>query len=250
MEDKHIKKLPKAPLKEVIFELTWKLEHNQKTHHVFDSGFELAQGIFAQRIKEQFPFKIRLNDSFVEKHILRVPIWQFWKSKETYPLVQLGQGILTLNDTDENYVWEDTFLPNVEYLLKILSESYEHELILDTISLRYIDAIEISNNLSIYDFFNQNFKTNISANIQPYGDLESFSLNETYRLEDKSKLILAYSTGFNLKTQRQQLIWQNIIRTKEINVLSNVIDWLNNAHSVSSDVFKRTIKKELYESFQ
>jgi hypothetical protein len=54
----HIEKLPNAPLQEVIFELLWVTENDEQ-------GF---------------------------------PVHQFWKGENEWPVVQIGPGILVVND--------------------------------------------------------------------------------------------------------------------------------------------------------
>ena len=48
------KKLPNAPLQEVVFEVLWELQEDE-AGMPYDAGFDLAQGVFARMAKECFP---------------------------------------------------------------------------------------------------------------------------------------------------------------------------------------------------
>ena len=89
---------------------------------------------------------------------------RFRKSANGWPLVQVGPGIVTLNDTGA-YVWDD-FSARGKQLLQCLSEVYPDEswpLVVNNLQLRHIDAIPFDYKASnILDFIGDNLKIRIA----------------------------------------------------------------------------------------
>lgn len=100
-------KLPKAPLREVIFELRWGLGYDPSSKQELDLGFDMAQGQFKHLVEQEFPFHRRLTpQNFPLSLFSHKVVHQFWKAENTYPLLQLGPGLFSQNDTEKNYVWD------------------------------------------------------------------------------------------------------------------------------------------------
>lgn len=94
-------RLPKAPLQEAIFEIRWELEVDPMTGQLIDPGFQLAQGKLRDIAKSKFPvFNRKLPHGFHEQMFPNQVVNQYWAAKETWPVIQLGPGIFTVNDTD------------------------------------------------------------------------------------------------------------------------------------------------------
>lgn len=100
-------KLPKAPLREVIFELRWGLGYDPSSKQELDLGFDMAQGQFKHLVEQEFPFHRRLTpQNFPLSLFSHKVVHQFWEAENTYPLLQLGPGLFSQNDTEKNYVWD------------------------------------------------------------------------------------------------------------------------------------------------
>lgn len=244
LED-HIAKLPNSPLQEVIFELRWHLEYDHNGVK-FDSGFELAQGIFAKLIEEK-GFKIRKRLLADSLQFPGVPIHQFWKDDNTWPVIQLGQGILTVNDTEKNYHWVDSFYPLIKEALSILQEAYEQPTSFTKIVLKYIDAVEI--NESVLNFVNSNFKINISTNFDYEGELNDISYGCGFKLKDDSTHNLVINSAISSKGNKA-LIWQSIVQLESSFTSDQVLAWVDDKHSLLSKQFKQTITPDFYEKFK
>jgi len=116
-------KLPNAPLQEVILEVKWELSLDQSTKTFIDPGFELALGKFHNSLVENFPFaKTKVPHQIPIQMLGHQTKLQFWTGENVWPVVQLGPGILAINDTDKNYEWAKTFYPLVQKALSSLLE--------------------------------------------------------------------------------------------------------------------------------
>lgn len=242
-------KLSKAPLQEVIFELLWDIEFNPQGNP-FDPNFELAQGIFAKRVSDRFPERKRTLPEGIPLKIYPKAIHQFWKGSNIWPVVQLGPGILAINDTEVNYEWGESFFPMIKSGIDDLEESYEQQLMYKNVSLRYIDAVEIetkSNN--ILDFINSKFNVRINNEFNYSGNISSINFNQTFDLEDGSKLSFIISDGRN-KLNKPALIWQTYIFSNSKKTKQEIISWVNKAHEITSNTFKDSIKTDFYDSFK
>lgn len=241
----HIAKLPNSPLQEVIFELRWHLDY-ESNGIKFDSGFELAQGIFARLIEEK-GFKIRKRLLADAIQLPGVPVHQFWKDDNTWPVIQLGQGILTVNDTEKNYHWVDTFYPLIKEALTILLEAYKEPPSFTKIVLKYIDAVEI--NEPVLNFVNSNFKINISTNFEHDGELNDISYGCGFKLKDDSIHNLVINSAISSRGSKA-LIWQSIVQLENSFNADQVLTWLDDKHTLLSKQFKQTITREFYEKFK
>lgn len=133
-----------APLKEAIFEVRWApvLDVNGLPE---DSGYQLAQGLFAKDIRQKFPVHKTVNTIPDNFRIFPTVQHQFWTGELTWPVVQLGPGILSVNNTEANYIWTETFHPHILWALDVLETSYEKEFVFKSAALRYIDAVDLMN---------------------------------------------------------------------------------------------------------
>ncbi|MFN9108791.1 MAG: TIGR04255 family protein, partial [Bacteroidota bacterium] len=130
-------KLSKAPLKEVIFELQWNgIVNNFGMPE--DVGFDLSQGKFADLIKGEFPVHKKLVEENPSVRTFGVPIHQYWTGELQWPVVQHGKGILTVNETEGGYMWENSYKALILRTIDYLRNSYELDLEFNRVKLQYI----------------------------------------------------------------------------------------------------------------
>jgi uncharacterized protein (TIGR04255 family) len=246
-KDGHIKKLPKAPLQEVVFELLWEIGADAYGNPI-DHNFEMAQGVFRSSIIRDFPVQKRTIPENAPFKVYPKAVHQFWKEESVWPVVQLGPGILAVNDTEKNYEWENSFFPLIRDTMEVLEKSYEESLTYINASLRYIDAVTLpdSNALS---FINENFNINISNDFEPDGELNQFSLSQSFSLQDQTQLSVIVSNGID-KFDKPAVIWQTYIFSLKRRKKEEVVQWLNYAHQTASDTFKKTIRPTFYDTFK
>lgn len=242
---KHIEKLPNAPLQEVVFELLWDIE-NDAAGYPFDPEFEMAQGIFAQKVRNQFPHQVRTIPEAFPIKIYPKPLHQFWKGENIWPVLQIGPGILAVNDIEENYTWRN-FREVIGYATKSLLRSFQKQMVIKNVSLKYIDAIEIPDK-NYQAFINENFNINLTNISEPIGQLSNLSINETYSLDESGNYNLIITSGIS-KNNKPAIIWQSGIYKKNKLKTEEITEWLDYAHQIISNQFKKQIKESFYGSF-
>ena len=250
MAKNQIHKLPNAPLQEVIFELLWEIEFDQQGNPI-DPEFEFAQGVFANQVLKEFPLRKRTLPESVPIKIYPKTIHQFWKGQNNWPVVQLGPGIMAVNDTEHNYDWKASFYPLLKKHIKILEESYGKELTYKSSSLRYIDAVEISDKerLELLLYINSNFNFELTNKFKIPGKLSHLNLTQTFDVDNNTKISLIMNDGIN-KFNKPAIIWQTHIVTNSRKNKKDILTWVNTAHEVTSELFKNVVNKKFYDSFK
>jgi uncharacterized protein (TIGR04255 family) len=244
-------RLTNAPLQEVIFELRWELQVDEKSNNLMDKGFELALGAFGRIIKNYFPEVVKKASADLPMQVLQYqPIYQFWSQGHSWPVIQLGPGIMTVNETDENYDWNEMFFPLIKNAIEWLNEAYDSKLNITVASLKYIDTIKIDDyNFDDWNgFINENFAFNFHNKFENSQRLKKFSFSQIFEIENKSNLHLTISNGKNKKNQ-EVLIWQSAITSNNEQSVSDIVNWIDFAHIKTSELFKNITKKEFYASF-
>jgi len=253
----HIVKLSRAPLQEVVFEAKWELDVHEGTNQVFDPGFELAQGLFAEAVRAEFPLHKRVMPPFIPLQALaQKPVHQFWKGEKVWPVLQLGPGILTVNDTEKNYVWASTFRPMVDKALDAVFKSYRGDMRFNRVDLRYIDAVEFPTEprTALFDFVKNNLQVRLEKGFDVEGSLNNLNVSQTYKLENGSQLTLVIATGLiiatGLRNKVPAVVWQTAISNKGIQKIEDIKKWLVESHTTISNLFKRMLRKEYYDSLR
>ncbi|MFT5780256.1 MAG: hypothetical protein ACI837_003217 [Crocinitomicaceae bacterium] len=250
MEENNNRKLPNAPLQEVIFELLWEIDFDQLGNPV-DQDYELAQGLFADKVRKDFPLRRRTMPEGAPIKIYPKTIHQFWKDHNVWPVVQLGPGILAVNETEHNYDWSSKFYPLIKKQIKNLEGSYGKELVYKNSSLRYIDAVEISeiDRQSILKYVNSKFNFSISNNFDLPGSVSHVNLTQTFDVDKDTKLSLIVNDGIN-KFKKPAIIWQTHIISNSRKNKEEIVSWVNKAHDLTSNLFKNIVNKDFYDGFK
>ncbi len=243
-------KLGNAPLQEVIFELLWEIDFDQQGNPI-DSDFEFAQGLFAKKVLEEFPLRKRTIPEGIPIKIYPKTVHQFWKGQNIWPVVQLGPGIMALNETEHNYDWIKKFYPLIKNQIGNLEECYSQELIYESASLRYIDAVEISESerIELLHSVNSKFNYELLNKFEFPGKLSHLNLAQTFDVDDDTKVSLIINDGIN-KFNKPAIIWQTHIISNSRKKKNEVISWVDLAHDISSKLFKDIVNREFYESFK
>lgn len=243
-------KLKHAPLQEVIFELFWKLPTNEQGF-AHDPGFELAQGVFASKIQPDFPVHKRLAAEF-PLFFFRRPVHQFWKDELTWPVVQLGQGILAVNDTEANYVWTNNFQANIKKAVKALQHSYagKFHLEIERARLQYVDTVEFDPRKEIAtSFIARNMNTVLKNDYKLAGKPVDVHIAQTFNLKDNSTLQLSIQNGIKNQTGNPAIIWTTITEKSVGLNFKNLFAWLEFAHETTSNTFVNMLNPDFYASF-
>ncbi len=239
-------KLKNAPLKEVIFELFWE-GTTQPNELPQDSGFENAVGKFQERLWSVAPVQKRLYPVSAPLKVFQMPIFQYWKGELKWPVIQHGPGVMSIHETETNYIWSSHFQPLIKDILEKLLDSYGGNLLFSRVSLRYIDAFDVEEN-QLNDFVSKNLGMKLEVAYPKPGREEGFGFLQQYRLDDQSLLQLQVNSGANNATGRPAIVWVTTVEKRGRISKEEILSWLNAAHDHCSHIFKTMLNPEFYAS--
>lgn len=253
------KVLKHKPLIEAIFEVKWQLiEHGEGIR--IDPHYKILIGSLYSKFKEEYPFHEMLPTASIPDNMADYVIQhRFRKGKNEWPLVQIGPGILTVNDT-EGYIWED-FEIRVMDAVKTLFEVYpeRERLTINSLLLRYIDAVEFNfESENVFDFLSGCMKTGIKMYPKLFEDTKVDSLPSSFdwRVSFPCKrpegtIHLRFIRG--KKDNMDALMWETMVQSTNEELLpmpERIGDWLNAAHDLTDDWFFKLIEGELERRFE
>lgn len=244
-------KLLKAPLQEVILEVKWQLQPDVQLGLLVDSEFAFALGRFQSTIEKNFPLRISRHPEGMPMHLLSYqPAYQFRKSADEWPVIQLGPGFLTINDTEKTYTWDENFFPLIKQTIADLAQAYKNEIKFRAFSLRYIDAVLTKDypQSDFHSFFQANINFDFSNSFHPNGKLEGFSFDQFFASDGGSNLQVSFSSGLS-KENMPMFIWQIAVHKEDNYSIESLLSSISDAHQTSSSKFKGICKDEFYASF-
>jgi len=250
--------LANKPLVEAIFEAKWKLETGPQGELV-DPHYKLLPGRLFERLSNEYPIHEPLPAStFPDEMVAHTAQHRFRKKPGGWPLVQVGPGVLTLNDT-EGYVWTD-FAQRAIAMVDALFSVYPKadELQLSGLSLRYLDAIGFNpRETDAFAFLRENFHTSISLPDGLFARAENrlpsaLSFQSAFGLTRPRGLgIIRFN--FGRKLGEPALIWETLVSSQAKDVPRtprDIAGWLEDAHEVTHDWFFAMIDSKLLERFK
>lgn len=239
-------KLKNAPLKEVIFELFWDMTPSAVGAMPTDSQYDLALGSFADKIKAHFPTRKRTMPEGIK--IYPKPEYQFWKGELIWPVIQLGPGMLAVNDTDKNYSWDKNFKSNIQLAIQTLSESYEEQPKFNRIKLQYINAIELPE-LDAEKFIKEKLLTSVVRKNTIPGTTKGLQILQLFEQEDGAILTINIQTGLNSLTKLTSVVWTLTVESMQPMDDRKIDEWLDRAHNLTSNTFVSMLEPSFYASF-
>lgn len=243
-------KLTKAPLQEAIFEIRWPLQPDETGRQLVDLEYPFALGKFQDALKNDFPHHVAKFPNDIPHQLFNYQtIHQFWHQGKAWPVIQLGPGIITLNETEQNYEWEKTYLPNIKKTLWALEKSYG-QLEFNLTSLRYIDVVRVADYGFVHweDFVQKHINFRFHNQFDTRGKLVGFNFEQSFDLNDLGLLNVSFTSGQN--NQKEDIfIWQTAVAIQGPTSQKEVLPWLGNAHKCASDLFKDICKEGFYASF-
>lgn len=241
-------KLPNAPLVEVIFELKWDISN--KTDIV---DFQYLHGDLYSNLKEKYPHRENLVPPEVPFDVFRgIPVFRYRENNNTYPLIQIGPGLITVNTIDSKYFWGE-FRDEINNVVIILNEIYPKCKDLSfTPILTYIDFFEYDKTkLSSLEFINANFQLNLTENFLNEDEIILNDLNFTLNYKLKDDILSLNIRDGKINNNKEGIVLQTkVVGKKEKYTKKELVSWLDNAHELSSKTFKSLTKGDLYETFK
>jgi uncharacterized protein (TIGR04255 family) len=175
-----------------------------------------------------------------------------------WPLVQIGPGILTVNETTA-YAWTD-FSRRCEEAVAKLVDAYPapHELKVQDLTLRYIDAVACDfDRENVFHFLRDKMKTTVALPESLFGDLQvdrnpsGFSWEASFPHKHPQGTITV-RFGMARREERPVLVWETVVQSKGAEVPKvpdQFSEWLVGAHEITDDWFFKLIEGELERRF-
>ena len=253
MPQTQIRQLPHKPLVEAILEIRWQLADSD-----WDPRYPIFVGSLFEKIKTTYPYHEALPTSNMPRAIPYVAQHRFRASQNEWPLVQVGLGLITLNDT-ANYSWQD-FGARANALAQNLFETYPEpsQLILDTVALHYVNALEVGSNESdLFAFMDAHLKTSVALPDSLFdkasvaSQLHDMHLQFSFPLRDpKGEAILAFRSG--TKNKQPILIWEMKVQSTGTSIAAmpdRFPEWIEGSHTLLEDWFFKFIEGKLERRF-
>jgi uncharacterized protein (TIGR04255 family) len=254
--------LKNKPLIEALLEVKWgqppvrpsgqELLMTPLSSSLGDPHYRVLLGRFSERVQADYPHyeqlaTAQLPDSFVTQQVQH----RFRVSPDGWPLLQLGPGIMTVNET-KSYSWQD-FGARCEKAFVLLSELHpaKGEFKPNSFLLRYINGVEADfSKESVFTFLRDKLKTSISVPVptkEPANPV-AFNWQATFPVTAPNGLMtLRFALGrLSENAAATALIWETLLHSTTVTDFSN---WLTEAHDVIEDLFFRLIEGELEERF-
>ena len=113
--------LKNKPFVETVFELRWKFQEPALGIKI-DLHYKIMIGRIYDRVKDEYPLHEQLPTANMPDEIAgHVVQHHFREGKDKWPLIQIGPGIIALDDT-EGYVWKD-FQQKLSYIINVLFDT-------------------------------------------------------------------------------------------------------------------------------
>ncbi len=252
--------LQNKPLVEAIFELRWKLEERSPGIKI-DPNYKLLVGAMYEKVKDRYPFPEQMPTvNIPDEMAAHVVQHRFRKAENDWPLVQVGPGIMTLNDT-HGYTWA-RFREQITNLLESLFAAYpiaEEKLRVDQLLLRYIDAVAFDYTTSdVFDFLRDKLKMELRTSDTFF---EGTDVTKTPKGLDlnlqfhsglpKGTIRLRFVSG--KKADENALIWETIVKSDEKEcpkTQDEVGRWAQEAHNLTHNWFFKMIEGDLRKEFE
>jgi uncharacterized protein (TIGR04255 family) len=253
------KELKNKPLVEAVLEVKWALKAHLQPGIEIDPHYRLLLGRFSERIEKEYPYHEPLPSSQIPDGMVAHSVQhRFRVGNGKWPLIQIGPGILTINETS-SYTWQDYG----ERCKKVMSHLYDAypaktDLSFTDLSLRYIDAMDFDYNVNnLLSFLSEKLKTKIelpSSLFQGTG-VKEYPIGLNWQISFKQEkpggiVSIRFATG--QKDKSPSIIWETLVQTAGQH-LPKIPDgfpqWLDDAHAITDDWFFKLIEGDLERRF-
>lgn len=251
--------LKNKPLVEAIFEFRWAL-HEEQPGILIDPHYPVLVGMIYEKVQAEYPYHEKLPTASLPDAIAGYVVQHRFRTAEKgWPLIQIGAGIMTMNDT-HGYTW-DGFKESIIKALHVLFDIYPEskDLRSKNIALRYIDAIDFDYEKdNVMDFLKENMHVGISLRRDLFDDtgiLEVPSILDLRLSFPCQNPNCAVSVRFfkGERDNKEALLWETVVESIEgqtPNSIEDIIRWTDEAHSRAHEVFFLNIEGKLRRRFE
>lgn len=236
--------LNKAPLLEVILELTWQSVELEK--------FQLKAGALCSRLENDYatPTNLLPDPNMPISAAIGKPVYRCVCNKDPKLMFQIGPGLLSVNYVGQTYEW-DSFLSEVKTIVEsfMATFKFEHNNQLG-LNLKYVDFFpyNFAQQGHVLDFVREKF--HIDVNAEFLDDIKELGLR-TGHITDAGIFRFVLNTAQLLKSKEIGFIVESQINNiVPVNDNTEFSSKICRAHEYLSGFFKMMTGGELYESFK
>ena len=256
--------LKNKPLVEAILEVKWRVPAPAAADLAVasisgDPHYRLLLGRFSERVQKEYPSYEPLPTAQVPDGLIsHVAQHRFRTHDGGWPLIQIGHGLMTVNDT-EAYTWSD-FRERCANAFGKLFESHpsRSDFHIQELALVYIDAIEVDfKQVNVFEFLRDKMKTDVVLPDSLFSDGRVDNHPGHFQWETgfptskpAGRIGLKFAMGQRGQTTAVILETRMISPSEQLPAMPDGIsDWLNDAHDLTGDWFFNLIDGELLERF-
>lgn len=252
------KELKNKPLVEAILEVRWQLQGTRLGPPV-DPHYKFLLGRLYDRMREDYPEHEQLPTANIPDEMVGYVVQhRFRVAANSWPLVQVGPGVFTVNSTAD-YKWPD-FRPSVLAAIGKLYDAHPKvgDLKITNLILRYIDAVDFDYKAdNVFKFMKDKLKLNISLpdNLFEGTSVENkptgFTWQSSFKCEKPRGIInIRFATG--QKGNTPSVVWETTVESAgdDLPEMPKAFEgWLDAAHEITDDWFFKMIEGELKRRF-
>jgi len=251
--------LSKPPILEAIFEMRWNLASVPNTQARRDPAYPLLYGRLYDRFKKDYSLVEDLPSvqahpdasPYIVRHRMR-------KAADKWPLVQVGPGIITINEGKE-YSW-DKFREEIVRIFEAFTDFYPQSsfpLNIIKTELRFINGIEMTENENALQFLADKLHTKIEIDSSLFApnqimpNAEGVTLNVGYNIQDpEGKAMLGIGSGevMDKPAMLQQMLFHSIGESAPQD-LGTLDPWLDSMHKIAKNWFETLCRGEVMKKF-
>lgn len=250
--------LKKKPLVEAILEVKWALTSPAPGVQI-DPHYKILLGRLYDKVFGDYPEHEQLPTATIPDEIVGHMVQhRFRHGPNDWPLLQVGPGILALNDTHK-YIWSDFRSRSTIAIGKLFdAHPKPSDLKIESLLLRYIDAVEFDYSAQdIFEFLKDKMKVGITlpdSLFRNQGIRQNpaiFSLHSSFICQNPKGLVtVRFASG--QKEARPALLWETLVESKSDSVPTmpeGFGGWIDAAHAITDDWFFKLIEGDLERSF-
>lgn len=251
--------LRNPPIIEALVEIKWELKEKTAIGYR-DPHYQFLLGTFYNAIRDKYPFRESLPAHAVPDDVTgSVVKHRFRVAKDDWPLVQIGPGIMSVNETRKYKTFEN-FKPIVVGAVEALYNSYPRpeDLLITSLQLRYIDAYEFDySENDICEFLSKlmHIESKVPDVLLLPHKIEkppvSYGLRTSFRC-NKPPGVASFVLDTGHKLMKRAIIWNQILQSSGADVPempSGFQPWIDAARDVIRAWFDGIIDGKLKEEF-
>jgi uncharacterized protein (TIGR04255 family) len=252
--------LPEKPLVEAILDIRWELKTKAENSR-YDPYYKVLVGRLYSKVCSDYPAHVQKPEAILpDEMIPYTPQHQFRVAEGEWPLIQLGPGILSVNDT-RKYTWTD-FRARACNAIEALFDSHPqaNDLRISSVLLRYVNAVN-------FDYFENDvfvflkekmritvgFPDHLLEAIPVETSPHHFNMTTAVQCNNpKGKFMLKFATG--LRDDARVLLWETWLESADAPYVpkspTEFINWIDQAHILTHNSFFKLIEGELERGFR